>query len=271
MTRLSAIATKEYLFEQLCVERLSFRQVAKLLGCSDNSVRRIANDYELTIPKRSLVDESFFLKDSAELFYVLGLLATDGYISDDGRIGIELIDAEVIDWIASTVKYKGSVQERQRGQGKPTYCLRFTSHEVSKRLAFFGITPRKSVSLDIKNIPREYTSDFVRGVFEGDGTVSLGQRKNRKNSYLVNFGIATSSSKFAEQIQAMVEALSGVKCNVLTSNTKTDVPIHLVSCRNLSGIADIARSLYSKDTVGMLRKKTKMLSIIEFKSQREVA
>jgi hypothetical protein len=48
---------------------------------------------------------------------------------------------------------------------------RLAGIDVSSRLAELGITPCKTARIVVPSIPQEYLSHFVRGYFDGDGTV----------------------------------------------------------------------------------------------------
>ena len=122
----------------------------------------------------------------------------------------------------------GCVSYHIRSNGNHTYSLQLTSKDdevINKYIKYFGnyigvtksgnckiavfgskeiceyfinelnITPKKSLTLDPKI---EYTSDFIRGYFDGDGYIS-----SNKFNYRANF---TSGSKiFLEKLQKVLE------------------------------------------------------------------
>lgn len=52
----------------------------------------------------------------------------------------------------------------------------------------YGCTERKSLTLKFPNcISQELIAHFVRGYFDGDGSVSLGKRKNKKSQIKLSF------------------------------------------------------------------------------------
>ena len=56
---------------------------------------------------------------------------------------------------------------------KDYYCIQIGHQEICKNLVKLGILPRKTYNLSSIKIPEKYFPDFVRGFFDGDGTVYI--------------------------------------------------------------------------------------------------
>lgn len=208
-------------------------------------------------------NEQFFKEESAELYYLLGLLITDGWMTDDKRIGIELIDYEAVKWIADTLFFKNKIEVRERKNSK-TYGIRFTSQVAYDFLLSNCVTPRKSLTVKFPDIPKEYQRDFIRGVFDGDGCVRFCKRKDRKNSYTYSFDIAGASKEFITSLQeVLIENTQSDRVYINTFSTGDKV-IYRVAIRNLEDISKVAEWLYyDHSAFSLKRKKDKMLQINE--------
>lgn len=112
---------------------------------------------------------------SANLWYVIGYIATDGNLSIDGRhINITSKDRDHLYLIRKALFLKNKVgrKARKRGGEKEYSHLAFGDVKFFKYLKEIGITPKKSLTLGPFNIKREFFVDFLRGIIDGDGNIS---------------------------------------------------------------------------------------------------
>ncbi len=126
--------------------------------------------------------------DSPEVNYWLGLLAADGNVLDSGNIRLDSIDLDILQEFS---KFTGCKNPKP-SQGNLWHCS-FMNTEIADFLTTLGITPRKSLTLEMFI---ELTRDFVRGYFDGNGCIV----RSGKTSAAVQ--IATGSKAFALQLQA---------------------------------------------------------------------
>jgi len=155
----------------------STRKVADRLGINPETVRRHLMDLgvELVPPGSGTafyVNERFFDKWSPEMAWCLGLLWTDGHISKDGSVDLTSKDREML------VKFRKLVSGEQRitkckdkRNDYTWYRFRFGSVNIAARLHKIGIKTSKSRTVRLPKIPQKYLSHFVRGAFDGDGSV----------------------------------------------------------------------------------------------------
>lgn len=125
------------------------------------------------------IDYKFFETWTPESAYIFGFIASDGYLkidngdNNENSLQFELADydRDILDKIKASLKYEGPIGISKRN----TVKLTINSRKICMDLVNLGI-PAKNKTFDIKwpeTLPRELESHFVRGLFDGDGSIYL--------------------------------------------------------------------------------------------------
>ena len=164
-------------------------------------------------------NENFFKVWTSEMAYVLGFFAADGNLTL-GRRGNHFLeftscDLEIMEKIREVMGCTHKITERSRNtKWKTYYRIQIGSKNIFSDLVKLGFTPNKSKSLESLVIPNGYLADFLRGYFDGDGSVWAGfqNKKDRKKSTLVVLTRFTSGSrKFLEELKKKLEIELNIK------------------------------------------------------------
>lgn len=215
------------------------------------------------------VNEEFFFEWSSDLAYVLGLLATDGYLGDKTgnkkayQVQLVLTDKDIIDKVAKSIGYEGRIYHRTFENSDPTkyhkkdnWGIKFGNKRVFNRLIELNITPRKTYDLIIPPIPDELFCHFFRGVFDGDGTLSISSNSR-------TFKIISASYDFQNGLLCKIEEITGIKMNLYKSEYYGN-PLYYLAIGNYGDLNKLYKWLY-EDNNGNLyleRKRSKFESII---------
>ena len=134
-------------------------------------------------------DEGFFDRWSPEMAYVLGVVASDGNLSPGrnqspsiptttttGRLSIFQNERELLEKVRALMKSNTRILHRQRKTyGKVVageiYYFHINSDRIFDRLVALGIGPAKSNTIRFPAMPAEYERHFIRGCWDGDGSV----------------------------------------------------------------------------------------------------
>jgi hypothetical protein len=86
------------------------------------------------------------------------------------------------------------------GQEREYISTTIVSEQIFNDLLKIGITPKKTWSMNILNIisyiPQQFIRDFLRGYFDGDGSITNSQAHPNKPSYInVSIAMPLSSGK----------------------------------------------------------------------------
>lgn len=194
--------------------------------------------------------------NQADLWYVIGYIVTDGYLSIDGRhINITSKDRGHLYKIRNTLQLQNKIGRKARSTEKiKRYSqLEFGDVNFYKYLNKIGITTRKSLTLGSLKINGEYFSDFFRGVVDGDGNISTWiHRTNRINQWCLR--IYSASFSFIEWLNKKIENYFGVKGRLYFKKAvNKNNPIYLLKFGKISA-CKILKQIYYKDCLSLERK-----------------
>ena len=160
------------------------------------------------MPIRKKVNKDFFKKWTREMAYVLGFFAADGYITVNKRGGqfwsIQITDHTLLRAIKKVLDSGHTLGKRVgKGNEKTLYRLQIGSIEMCNDLRKLGFKERKTNSMSIPNVPREYLADFARGYFDGDGNVWAGllHKKRRTQSPAIFVAFTSCSIPFLTELK----------------------------------------------------------------------
>lgn len=146
-----------------------------------------------------LKGNNFAIRWNQNIAYGVGLLTSDGNLSPDGRHFYFIsIDRELVENIKKAFKLKNKIvlRSRLRGGIEKYYVIQFGSVALYKALNKIGITAAKSKTIKCVLVPRIYFGDFLRGLFDGDGTFYTFWDKRWPNSFGYQISFASASFPF---------------------------------------------------------------------------
>ena len=128
------------------------------------------NKFKKYHSRRYHLDESFFDTWSPMMAYVLGFWFADGYmrVEKSYRVLFTSNDRQILKAIRKTLKSNHPIRKAKRDQ---SYNISFHSKHLYKKLKDLGGLRRKSRKMAFPHVPNKYIRDFVRGYFDGDGSV----------------------------------------------------------------------------------------------------
>lgn len=169
---------------------------------------------------------------SAKFAYIIGLIATDGCLLNDGRhIDFTSKDLSLVEIFRDYLELDNRITKKARGTEKEKKYFRIQFGDVNfyKFLLSIGLTPHKSKTLNKLTIPEEYFIDFFRGCVDGDGSITAFIHPESKNKQL-RMRLYSASKNFLIWIKE-VNKIYGVngymgtatRCNVLEYAMKDSI------------------------------------------------
>jgi len=183
--------TKEqvaYIIDEYVNNNITLKELGRRFGVSYGSIRNLLNRHNIKsrgnkqgYPRNEFY---FFKIDTIEKAYWLGFLYADGCVhSNNNEISIQIIDKEHL------LKFQKAIQapnhkiqniiDKRFEKAKPLFQISIKDKQLHQDLIKWGCIPQKSLRLkDFPNIPYHFIPHFLRGYFDGDGSLHFLQGTN---------------------------------------------------------------------------------------------
>lgn len=221
----------------------TMKQIGDRYGVSDTAVRNFLKKHQVPIetnryyPMSKYTFDTHWLDelDCEEKFYFLGFFAADGNVDlSNGnyraRVKIQRGDRKLLERFNELLQNTRSIDD---GVEKPRakWCredyieyysvLQLGNRPFCERLIELGMVPNKTFVLKFPDyIPDEYLKHFVRGYFDGDGSISLMYSPNGKTARATT-GFSSGSKSFLKDLKKKLKKQIGIHSEIKPLHGKT--------------------------------------------------
>lgn len=158
---------------------LSSNEVAKKLGISKTTVLKYLENTRQPSSYRQYVCDSHYFDviDTPAKAYWLGIMFTDGNVSKHtNAVSLNSTDKGMLEAFIKVLNSDYPIYTNERSKKNPkwkdTYALRIYDEHLKNTLIKKGVVPNKTKNLSYpKWLSSELNSHFIRGLFDGDGSV----------------------------------------------------------------------------------------------------
>lgn len=252
---------------------LDFIGLSDFLQVSERAIGRVLAEAKINTRRKNryTVQEDFFrCIDNEEKAYILGLIYADGFVGDEhyNNIVLGLNDKELVESIAGILKFTGEVRKGKKGgfeNSKETYVLNFSSEIMTSDLRGYGPYPNKSLTLtDLPNINDNLFKHFIRGYFDGDGSIILSRHTSyhkvagvtKKYEYPSYIFMLLGTKQFLENVANKMELE-----HYQITKTKTEEIKCLRVCAKCD-LKSLFNYLYGNSNLYLKRKYDKWLDVL---------
>lgn len=156
------------------------------------------------------------MKWSNDLAYAIGLIATDGSLSKDGRhIAFVSKDRELIETFKRCMSLRNRVSSKGSGFSKikssKYFYIQFGNKKLYNWLMAIGLTPNKTKTIGKIEIPDKFFFDFLRGHLDGDGYYRVYQDPRYPNSQRLYTRFTSASENHIKWLRSRIQYLIGIK------------------------------------------------------------
>lgn len=159
---------------------------------------------------------------SPKLAYFIGLIASDGNLSPDGRhISITSKDKQLILLVRKILGSTNKIGRKGRGGSieKKYYVYQFGDIHFYEFLLTIGLTPAKSKTIGEIGIPAQYFSHFLRGCIDGDGSIT-GFHHPESTNFQLRVSLCSASPDFLQWIHSKIAKFYGIKGGWISANDR---------------------------------------------------
>lgn len=149
------------------------------------------------------INQDFFKTWSSDMAYVLGFVVADGCIikrkdrMNSYVFNITSKDKSILLKIREVLDSDHPIGIKFNSQKISYNQIQICDREICRDLMNLGICPRKTYNLGPIKVPDKYFSDFVRGFFDGDGTVYI---YNVNGTPQIKVGFVSASLTFLTEL-----------------------------------------------------------------------
>jgi len=187
--------------------------------------------------RRRKVNDNYFKKWSCDMAYILGFWFADGNINKE-RNDFSISQHQKDKYLLSNI-LKEMDSDYPLIKSKNNFSFHITSKIIVEDIIELGGKVRKSLDINFPDVPKKYLSDFVRGLWDGDGSVN-------KHGIGYRSSFTSGSEKFIYRFRKILrenipDLHGGIykivrKKEVMQSNgklrTKDQICYYLEFCRN---------------------------------------
>ena len=162
-------------------KKISTANIAKQLKIGITTVQRKLSNLKLLksvseTKRKYTFNHNYFEKiDNEDKAYFLGLMYADGNISINKCIRLTSKDKYILEKLFECINHTGVIyREFHNKFKKECFKAQASSEKMFNDLNNLGCVPNKSLILKFPtNIPNDLVHHFIRGYFDGDGTVGI--------------------------------------------------------------------------------------------------
>lgn len=187
--------------------------------------------------------------------YMVGLLTADGCLSKDGRhIDFTTKDLQLAQLYKSFNFPTNMIGAKHNGRSGKYYRVEVSDVALYDFLLIAGLTPNKSLTINAVNVPDVYFHHFLRGLFDGDGSISGYFDSRWRNSFMYYTTFVSASPPFIDWLRNQIYTyLPGIASSI--RHSKDTSVVSLAYAKESSKI--LFHYMYEDGNVPKLERKYK--------------
>ena len=197
---------------------------------------------------------NFFNEDSEELYYFLGFVAADGYLTDNEiEIGINENDVILLERLRDLIVPNKPLYYKEKTH---SYTLKISCKSLMNDFKnFYGIaTNKKHLEMSFPHIPSEYVRHFIRGYVDGDGCIDTAKGYRGEKIYIGKRLRILGNYNFLYSLNEKTKEIYNHKTNAINKKGKENV---YVITYNFKTATNILHWLYDDCNICLPRKQAK--------------
>lgn len=233
------------------------KQILKKNGIKIRSYQEAARLSNKNRIKYTSKDIDYFKKQSANMAWILGFLASDGTVRKDCneiKITLAAKDIDALYKIKKEINLDEPIKCFTTNSGYDCCTLKWTCEEHKKDLAQYSIIPAKTYKLHPPYLlDKKYWIDYIRGYFDGDGSVNFIESNGKKHYTALRWQVCSATKEILQFITDFFEQSYSIK-PVSIQTYKRKNPLYNIQY-STNATKQIYRFLYHDDCLYLNRKR----------------
>lgn len=262
LTRPMTLSELNLAFPDLCVPTL-------VKALNKHNIPRYSKE---KIYNPNVMEDYFEIIDSEEKAYFLGLMLTDGNVFYRGdnkpsQMSLCLMDSD--SYMLEKFKCALNTSTNITSDGRGASMLAVRNNKLCEDLAKFGVVPNKSnISRFPDNIPYEYLNHFIRGIFDGDGSMQFRLKSPTRRKIAKSIGFSSGNPTFLYDLKRVM---------IREMPTLTDVSVYeysnkktcMLTWASVKDVFTIGNYIYNNSTIYLRRKRALFCKFSQYYRERE--
>ena len=242
---------RDEIYDYYCNQKLSFCEIARRLNCSHETVRKyiIYSGWQTESRKNRKpilykANENFFSSiDTESKAYWLGFIGADGNVEKTLlrlRILLNDKDEKHLEKFQKDIETNSPIRKVGENKVYIAVCCKRICEDLSK----LGVIPNKTLTYNNNwdAIPEELWHHYIRGYFDGDGSI---WKQKRDNYWGINF---TGSHYLINSLRDRLPVYTSLSIRENVS---------VISTMNKTSIVQLINYMYNDATIYLDRKYEK--------------
>lgn len=270
---MKAFSKLNKIYKDMIVEEVKKSKLTRKAICTKYDISSVTYDLikkEYKLPRkiakrirRNFIDDNYFsVIDSEEKAYWLGFLYADGCIFKQGEyytivLALSSTDKEHLSKFKKSINTSYKIREYSKNGIYPYCRMECCSKQMFYDLINLGCIEKKTLLLDFPielQVPKHLINHFMRGYFDGDGTINSHKEVGNKRNQVRLQVLGTED--FLKGYINELPLSSKVKENITLQKTKNIRTIQI--CGNIQS-KRVFDFLYKNATIYLDRKHEKYI------------
>lgn len=243
-------------------KELNINKVCKLMSVSSSTVATLLKKNNISTLTRSqarqiyTLNENYFDSiDTANKAYIFGLLYADGCVDNEGskngiHLSLQESDVTILNKILVELETNRPLRfidyKKKNLNFSNQYSIDIVNKHMHSQLISLGMIPNKSLTFKMPtSIKENFISDFIRGYFDGDGSIA----KNEARISLVG------TKMFFDELKPIIEDILGIHCSIMLCHRNNESPMRTLGIAGKNQVKTFLDWLYSDSELYIERKK----------------
>ena len=226
--------------------------------------------------KREINEDFFKNIDTEEKAYFLGLFFADGcnFIPKDKKSSTKVIislqeeDKYILEHLNKLIYIKNpkplEFSPKKKESHQNQYKFITHSKKISNDLSELGAVPRKARVLKFPELENHLLHHFVRGYFDGDGSIYLSAKRKRKGVSSPSFRCSICGTKdFNSRLSEFLNKIN-VSCRIEEHNNS-----YILRIIGNQNCIKFLNWIYKDNTLCLKRKNQKYVNLLEINKEIE--